>query len=274
MKKLFTLSLMALCSIAMSAQEYNLFDAADVDANGWLWFDTQAKIEKYTSLCDETNYKVDANGKPVQLIYADQAPDYPASTISADYIGAGTDGNKGTEGSKTGAIMLQPSSALMTANGGSFVVCMPSCASYSICYSCESSVNCRILDSKNIDTPFNDYTVRSARYASVFKKLPYGINIYADIQQYNNGITEETIESSEPIYVMFQSMTRDTIYIHGIKVMTKTVPTGINNVKNSADVKSKVYTIDGKQMVVKPEALTKGIYIVREGEKARKVIVK
>ena len=27
--------------------QYNVFDAADVDEQGWLWFDSQAKIDKY-----------------------------------------------------------------------------------------------------------------------------------------------------------------------------------------------------------------------------------
>ena len=30
--------------------QYNVFDAADVDEQGWLWFDSQAKIDKYVGL--------------------------------------------------------------------------------------------------------------------------------------------------------------------------------------------------------------------------------
>lgn len=44
MKK-FLLAIAAFATVSgLSAQQtYNYFDAADVDANGWLWFDTQAK---------------------------------------------------------------------------------------------------------------------------------------------------------------------------------------------------------------------------------------
>lgn len=42
MKKIFsTLFLGLVCTIGTKAQEYNLF--YDVDADGWLWFDTDEK---------------------------------------------------------------------------------------------------------------------------------------------------------------------------------------------------------------------------------------
>ena len=70
MKKIFTLLLLAMaCSVNMQAQEYNLFDPADVDADGWLWFDTDEKIEKYVGVCNEDDYKVNPNGKLIQLVY-------------------------------------------------------------------------------------------------------------------------------------------------------------------------------------------------------------
>ena len=54
MKKIFTLMLLAMaCTMNIQAQEYNLFDPADGDADGWLWFDTDEKVEKYIGICDE-----------------------------------------------------------------------------------------------------------------------------------------------------------------------------------------------------------------------------
>ena len=112
-----------------------LFEASDLDENGWIWFDTAEKIEKYIGVINENDYVVDPEGKPIQLVYADIMPDYPASEASAEFVGAGTDGETGSEGSRTGAIMLQPASGAMATNGGGFVVCMPSCYAYDICYS-------------------------------------------------------------------------------------------------------------------------------------------
>ena len=51
---LLSISVVAALSTAANAQEtYNYFDPADCDANGWLWFDTQEKLEKYCGFTDE-----------------------------------------------------------------------------------------------------------------------------------------------------------------------------------------------------------------------------
>lgn len=211
-----------------------LFDAADLDEDGWIWFDTAEKIEKYIGVINEEDYLVDPDGKPIQLVYADIYPDYPASEASADFIGAGTDGETGSEGSRTGAIMLQPSSGAMGINGGGFVVCMPSCHSYAICYSSNSKVMTRLVATKNANAPMSNslgecsldsesgWRVISATYATVLKRLPAGINIWDGLEELNNGYEPiVTMQSDDPIYVWFQSATPDTVYIHGIKTITK-----------------------------------------------------
>ncbi len=210
------------------------FEASDLDENGWIWFDTAEKIEKYVGVINEAEYLVDPEGKPIQLVYADIYPDYPACEASADFIGAGTDGETGSEGSRTGAIMLQPASLSSTVNGGGFVVCMPSCYSYSICYSSNSRVMTRLVATTNVKAPMsnslgecslndeNAWRVISAIYTTPFKRLPAGINTWEGLEELNNGNEPAvTIKSEEPINVWFQSATADTIYIHGIKVETK-----------------------------------------------------
>ena len=89
-----------------NAQEYNLFPAADVDENGWLWFDTQAKIDKYVGLCNEDDYTVDPNGKIIQMVFANITPDYPETTADPDAYGVGTDAEFGSDGAKKGAIII------------------------------------------------------------------------------------------------------------------------------------------------------------------------
>ena len=284
-----TLALLAFAATCAQAQEYNMFGASDVDADGWLWFDTQAKIDKYIGNIDETNYKVDGNGKLIQTVYADQMPDYPASEVSPDFVGAGTDGETGSEGSRTGAIMLQPSSASMTANGGGFVVCMPSCATFSICLSSNSKIMGRILATKNVAadmgqaSPTTDLTastgwkIVNASYMTIFKTLGRGIKTWTGIEDLDNGTDEVTIKSDEPIYVWFQSATHDTVYIHGIKVTTpKAEKTGINTLtSNVSSANKEIYSIDGSRIAngADERALRKGVYIIRTKEGTRKVAV-
>ena len=298
MRKLFTLAVLLLSTIAATSQTSgrNLFDEADIDENGWLWFDTAEKIEKYIGVIDETNYKVDPTGKLIQMVYADIMPDYPASEASEEFVGAGTDGEIGTEGSRTGAIMLQPASAGGTVNGGGFVVCMPSCYSYAICFSSNSRVMTRLVATTNAAAPMNNclaectldsdnaWRVISATYASIFKRFPVGINTWEGLETLNNGYEPiVTLQSENPINVWFQSSTKDTIYIHGIKAITQEteivedkdttdVDNGIFNLNVLECDQQTIYTIDGKKVGNNVSGLNRGLYIVTEQGKARKVV--
>jgi hypothetical protein len=286
MKKIFTLTVLALAAMAATAQtKQNMFPAADTDADGWLWFDTAEKIEKYVGIIDETNYKVDPNGKPIQLVYADIFPDYPPSEASADIVGAGTDGETGSAGSRTGALMLQPSSASMSVNGGGFVVCMPSCSEYAICYSSNSRVMTRLVATTNVNSLMSDcnagydlnyekgWKIINASYVSVFKRLPAGINNWSSLENLDNGSDETTLKNDKPIYVWFQSATPDTIYIHGIRAITQenASSTGIENINAAAAGKKAVYTIDGRTAGNNTATLKKGLYIVTEQGRTRKI---
>lgn len=158
MKKIIsTLFLGLACTIGVQAQEYNLF--YDVDADGWLWFDSQEKIDKYVGLCNEADNKIDPNGKIIQMVPADIAPDYPPTYADPFWEGAGEGGEIGAEGFRTGAIITAASSASMSTNGGGFAVLMPSCSTYSICLSREGSTYVRMMGSKDINTVFTNYDV-------------------------------------------------------------------------------------------------------------------
>lgn len=271
-------------AFASSAQtEYNLFPSSVVDADGWIWFDTKEKIDRYIGVIDETNFKVDPNGKLIQLVYADIMPDYPPSEASADFVGAGKDAEIGSEGCRTGGMKLQPSSAAMTLNGGGFIVRMPSCSTFSLCYSCTSKVMARIVASTNDNASMADcnssyaldydrgWKIINATYTSVFKRLPSGINLWSGIEKLNNGSDNVTIVSETPINVWFQSGTKDDIFIHGIKVTTpKQETAGIADITMPEGV-SAVYTIDGKKLS-DADACRKGVYIFYTGGKARKII--
>lgn len=283
MKKLFTLSFLLFATTVLVAQ--NWFQAEDRDENGWIWFDTAEKIDKYIGIINESDYLVDPEGKPIQLVYADVFPDYPPSEASADFVGAGTDGETGSEGSRTGGIMLQPASSAGSVNGGGFVVCMPSCYSYAICYSSNSRVMTRLVATTNVNASMSNclaectldnesgWRIITAAYASLFKRLPAGIGTWDGLEKLNNGYEPvATLQSDVPIYVWFQNSTADVVYIHGIKAITQEEHTaGITHV-NTAKNESVIYTVDGRKVGNNIAELGKGLYIVTESGSTRKVI--
>lgn len=277
MKKIFTLVLMAL-SLAPSlhAQEYNMFNAADVDADGWLWLDTQAKMDKYVGLINEETESVDPNGAMIQMVYANVAPDFPATTADANILGYGTDGNLGTDGARKGAIMLAPSSALMTYNGGAVVVRMPSCATFAVCVSYGGKVMMQLNTSTQEKVSGFEQIVAS----SVFNPFARaGVTQVTGLEKKKNGTTGISFLSDTPKYAMLRNGTKDTIYIHGFKITTpKAEATAIRELP-AASTQAEIYTADGIRVAANAteadiNALKKGIYVVRRGNDVKKITVK
>ena len=101
MKKLLLMAaLCCACAGANAQQTYNYFDAEDVDADGWLWLDSSAKLNKYC------NYTQTAKIQLTEAGYEDVDFTYPAATKNATIKGYNAEGVKGGEGSKTGGIVL------------------------------------------------------------------------------------------------------------------------------------------------------------------------
>lgn len=222
MKKFYFMMALILCAMSATAQNYNLFSASDIDKDGWLWFDTQAKVEKYVGICDEENYKADPNGKKIQMIYADQLPTYPQTTVDPDAIGYGKGGELKAEGYKKGAIILPAASAIGATNGGGILIMMPSCSELSINVSCEGKVTCRLLSSADINATFGNYGVRQA-YILGFKNFAgAGNTTVKGLESLTSGNDEITIKSDKPVYAYFQNTTKGDVYIHGIRVITTT----------------------------------------------------
>lgn len=222
MKKLYFMMALILCAMSATAQNYNLFSASDIDKDGWLWFDTQAKVDKYVGTCDEDNYKADPNGKKIQLVYADQVPTYPQTTVDPDAIGFGKGGEVGTEGYKKGAIILAPASALLQPNGGGILIMMPSCSELSINVSCESKVGMQLCSTTDINTVFTNYEVRGAWSPMFGAFAQAGNTTVKGLETKTNGNDNITIKSDKPVYVYFRNITTKEVYIHGIRVITTT----------------------------------------------------
>lgn len=222
MKKLYFMMALILCAMSATAQNYNLFSASDIDKDGWLWFDTQAKVDKYVGICDEENYKADPNGKKIQLVYADQVPTYPQTTVDHDAIGFGKGGELGTEGYKKGAIILPAASAAMQTNGGGILIMMPSCSELSINVSCDSKIGIQLCSTTDISTTFTNYQVRGAWSPMFGAFANAGNTTKTGLETKTNGSDNITIKSDKPVYVYFRNITKSEVYIHGIKVVTTT----------------------------------------------------
>ena len=114
MKKLYLAWALLLSAIGVQAQEYNLFPASVVDENGWLWFNSQNIVDQYVGVCNEDDYKVDPEGKIIQMVYADQFQ-YPSTTVDPDAIGYGKGGELGADGYKLSLIHIsEPTRQLMS----------------------------------------------------------------------------------------------------------------------------------------------------------------
>lgn len=273
MRKIYLAWALLLSAIGVQAQEYNLFPASVVDENGWLWFNSQEIVEQYVGVCNENDYKVDPEGKIIQMIYADQVPSYPSTTVDPDAIGFGKGGELGAEGYKKGAIILPAASALGSTNGGGIALCLPSCSTLSMNVSCNGMISCRLLSTDKIETAFTDYGVRQV-YLVPFKKFAgAGNTSVKGLETKTNGNDNITIKSDKPVYVYFQNTTKGEVYIHGIKVTTpKQETAGITNIQTQGTATQEVFTIDGVKVGNTLKGQKQGLYIVKHGNSIKKVI--
>ena len=275
MKKIFTLALLAMAAMSANAQ-YNLFDPADVDADGWLWLDTQAKIDKYVGAFDEDNYTVNPNGKIIQMAFANITPDYPETVADPTVVGTDEAGYiEGQEGytpgqAKTGAIVLAPASAMMSMNGGCLVLNLPSCATISLYLSSEMRMLGRTLmvtpgfdmgiDDSTGDNPWTGHTKSIFAKASVLGSLHgAGQWKWEGVESANNGYNEGlTFVSDSPVYFALQNCNKYPIYVHGIKVTTpKQESAGVNEIVAPVKSDHHIYNLAGMRMKV----AGKGLYI-------------
>ena len=273
MRKLYLAWALLLSAIGVQAQEYNLFPASAVDADGWLWFNSQEIVDRYIGVCNEDDYKVDPNGKIIQMVYANQVPNYPACTVDPDAIGFGKGGVVGADGYKKGAIILPPASAAGQANGGGIALCLPSCSTFSMNVSCDNQVACRLLSTDNPVIDFSNYGVRQV-YIIGFKKFAGAGNTTVNKLESKTANNDNiTIKSDKPVYVYFQNTTKHEVYIHGIKVTTpKQETTGIANIQTQGTTTQEVYTIDGVKVGNTLKGQKQGLYIVKQGNNIKKVI--
>ncbi|MCH5239607.1 MAG: hypothetical protein J1F38_05245 [Muribaculaceae bacterium] len=140
MKKSLLFIAFAGLAIGANAQDatYNFFDPADCDADGWLWLNSQEKIDKYVGGLD-SDKKIKL--VPAQYELRDPAfpDDYytPESYADPNLKGYNQLGEEGGEGSVTGGIVLpaaqyDPDEDWWPTDGGGILVAMPDCAVFEL----------------------------------------------------------------------------------------------------------------------------------------------
>ena len=278
MKKIVTLAMLAVATMSASAQTtYNLFSPTDCDADGWLWLNTQAKIDRYVGKINEDAYTVDPNGKVIQLAFANINPDYTETYADPEAYGVDTQGytilDEGVNKDECikGGIVLAPASAMMSTNGGCLVLNLPSCATIDLMLSSEARMLGRTLmlspnngidnDNSTGENPWTGDTKSIYAKASVLGSLHgAGQWKWEGIESLNNGFNEGvTFKSESPVYFALQNCHKYAIYVHAIRITTpKQETVGIQeNIANKQESNA-YYNLAGQRMT----SPVKGINII------------
>lgn len=303
-KSLLTLAIASI-AIGANAQEstdpvYNFFDPADCDGQGWLWLDSQAKLDKYVG-----------KGKKIQLVQAQyevEDPEYageyttPQCSVSPDFKGYNQLGEEGGEGSVTGGILLpaasyDPDEDWWATDGGGILVEMPDCAVFELYVSqslpevkfefyaaleeTDDYTACKYIWDDDPDFWSDEGGPVITEYAG-----PY-LNIQDLEYDYDYGEGNPDIWSiygakgnPRTAYICNYTYTDEEynstcpIYIHGIRILTYTNVSGVEqeagvNAVDAENANSVYYNLQG-QKVNNPD---KGVYIRVNGNKASKVIL-
>lgn len=271
-KTLLTLAAFAAFSAANAQQTYNYFDPADCDADGWLWFDTQEKLDKY---CGFTNdFKIVLSGAQ----YEDSEGQFADCELDAEIQGYNKDGEQGAAGTWTGAIIAPAAGSAGAQNGGGIILRLPDLAEFSVAMSSENPLYQMVLMGSKIDSedveridlgvirgfmrPFFTLT-RDCQYT------------WSNLQNINNEVTGLTLASPKGERVtaaVFVDITSPVLF-QGIKVFTYTNTNegaAVDGIEADDNAPVEYYNLQG--MKVKGDE--PGIYVRRQGAKTSKVIVK
>lgn len=283
----------------LSSQADNLFQPSDCDEDGWLWFDTQDKIDRYVGAANNEDGAWQVGGKLVQLGTTNYSP-YDECYALPDFEGVGTDGTIGSDGARTGGIAIQPSSANMTFNGGCVMFYLPTCKKFDMVLASESSIKVRLKANTTPDDAglaYTDYRVVNAKYATVFGKLSGpGMKEWYDLQNLINGSDDLKFDTRQPMVALLENCASDTLYLQAVRIYTYEPSTlgidevaapglGINISRRAVTLTEprdiSVCTLAGAVVASAKAARTlslaslpAGAYIVRAGDKSRKVVIR
>lgn len=299
-KTLLTLAAFAVVGTLSAQTTYNFFDPADCDENGFLWFDTKEKLDKYVGYPSRMQ---------VKLLDGDYLVpgDYPGEDVApetikdASYVGYGTDGVKGGTGSKTGAIVLPVAGedfGVLSAPhicGGGILLHLPDCAKVDFFVSAEQAdVNLGLHPAEG-NVPNRDLGGDNLILGGEFTSDSYGDKLPGVIfTGYFNDVEKLEDQDYGPVgnkhYFKIQSekgvqrtirlvnyMKKSPLYVHGIRVLQYTdngnpfTPgSGVAGIEADENAAVEFFNMQG----VKVSGEEPGLYIRRQGSKTTKVVVK
>ena len=243
MKKIVTLALLFAGGLTSSAYaQGNLFTPADCDANGWLWFNTQAKIDKYVGEANSdkiikmvpTKYQVEVEPDIFENL---------KNTASPTVYGAGTDGylpgvdsTGATLGAdaKQGAIVLAPATnAIMAMNGGGILMHLQSCYSLNMFFSCEGHIKPVLQGVDGTKETIDCSQIKSFPFTPLNSAYS-GQTTWNNMQDIENAFSFK-LKSENPVTMYLLSGTNNDLYLHGIKVQVYGEGAGISGTASDAE---------------------------------------
>ncbi|MCM1518634.1 MAG: hypothetical protein NC117_08340 [Pseudoflavonifractor sp.] len=258
MKK-FLLSVAALAAFtAANAQTtFNFFDPADCDANGWLWFDTQEKIDKYCGF--GSNYKIQLQS----VTFEDADGQFAEPECYPDEEGYNAAGELGGEGSKTGAIILPggtSSYGTETGDGGGFMLWLPDCAEFDLFLSTEDEkilVALRGAADSWVEA-IDCATVRAYMKMGFFIDMPLAKTSqfqWNNIQDVKNEVTGLQLASpkGQKVTALLRNNMKAALLVQGMKVLTYTnTQAGVDGIES--DATALTLALDGKTLSANADA--------------------
>lgn len=183
--------------------KYNMaFDQEDVDEEGWLWFNTLNKVNKYIGEDKLIKPFAAVHGERELTLYSDILP-------GADTLGiiSGAD-----ESQIIGSIRLaKASSTTMVNDGGSIEIKVNSCSDIQLYLSSEGTMRAGIYHAKGASSQFEVIKLYGGAFQpNLSSKRHFIWNCSAE----GNGIISKTGEQT----IRIVNMTNKHLYIHGIKL--------------------------------------------------------
>ena len=221
-KTLLSFAVLAVAVAANAQTTYNYFDASDVDANGWLWFDTQEKLDKYCGWGSE--YKIQLQ----TATFEDADGQFAEPELDATVPGCNADGQQGGDGAKTGAIILPAAASVSDSpNGGSIMMWLPDCAEISMYISTEYDRICTgVKGAKGWVEPIDCAKIKTYLNMSwgsiqpLAKVSQYQWNNIQDLSN-SDGLQLKSSVGNKVTGQIVNNM-KYPLYVHGIKVLTYT----------------------------------------------------
>ncbi len=279
-KVLLTFAALAAFSAVNAQQTYNYFDPADCDADGWLWFNTQEKLDKYVGWGDP----FDTTKNPKIMLQAAEHGDYAEPTLDPTLQGYNADRVQGGEGSWTGGIILPGSSTANGSdnpNGAGILLQLPDCAYFGLKLSTESEYICVGLKGgkgwlEGVDLALIQTYLRMGAFVNrPLASVPQFT--WENIQNVENANTNLKLASplGEKVTAQVRNNRGDDLYVQGIKILTYTDNgyaggSGVAGIEADENAHVEFFNMQG----MKVSGNEPGMYIRRQGSKTAKVIVK